>query len=68
MAYKKPDVEIKDKPLLTVGEASSYFSIGVTKLNELISDPNCKFVLRNGGKKLIKKDLLNEFLMNSYGI
>ncbi len=65
MAYKQPEIEIKDKPLLTVGEAASYFGIGIKKLNELISDPNCSFVLHNGGKKLIKKDIFNDYLMKS---
>lgn len=68
MAYKMPNVEIKDKPLLTVGEASSYFGIGVQKLNELISSPDCSFVLHNGGKKLIKKEIFNEFLMSAKSI
>ena len=65
MAYKQPDIDIKDKPLLTIGEAAGYFGIGTKKLNELISEPNCPYVLRNGGKKLIKKDMFNEFLMKS---
>ncbi len=65
MAYKKPEVDIKDRPLLTIGEASSYFGIGIKKLTEIVSEPGCDFVLQSGGKKLIKKDKLNDFLMKS---
>ena len=65
MAYKTVEVDIKDKPLLTINEASKYFGIGTTKLIELVNTPNCPFVLNNGNKKLIKKDIFNEFLMKS---
>ncbi len=65
MSYKNVEVDIKDKPLLTINEASKYFGIGLTKLTELVNAPNCTFVLNNGNKKLIKKDRFNDFLMKS---
>ncbi len=65
MSYKNVEVDIKDKPLLTINEASKYFGIGITKLTELVNAPNCTFVLNNGNKKLIKKDIFNDFLMKS---
>ena len=49
------DIKLKDKPLLTVIEASKYFSIGKNKMNDL-SNKKEELVLWVGGRKLIKKD------------
>ena len=38
-------VKLKDKPMMTISEASEYFGIGVHKLYALSEDPDCKFVL-----------------------
>jgi len=61
-------IEIKDKWILTVEEASAYSSIGVRRLQELLRDPSCKFVLRNGSKKLVKRKEFEEYLDKSYAI
>lgn len=61
------DIKLKDKPLLTVIEASKYFSIGKNKMNDL-SNKKEELVLWVGGRKLIKKDKMLEYLMKEYSI
>ncbi|WP_101773638.1 excisionase [Peptostreptococcus faecalis] len=67
------DVEGKNVPLweksnLTLQEASQYFNIGIHKLRELSEEPDCKFVLFVGKKRLIKKKILEEYLKTIYSI
>lgn len=48
-------VKLKDKPLLTINEASEYFGLGIHKLYALSESPDCNFVLWVGSKRLLKK-------------
>lgn len=41
--------------MLTKQEASAYSHIGLNKLEELLRNPTCTFVLYVGKKKLIKR-------------
>ena len=61
------DIKLKDKPLLTVIEAVKYFGIGNSKMNDL-SNKKEELVLWVGGRKLIKKDKMLEYLMKEYSI
>ena len=58
-------VLVKDKVLLTVREAASYSNIGINKLDSLLREPNCPFVLFVGTKKLVKRKAFEEFLAKS---
>lgn len=58
-------VLVKDKVLLTVREAASYSNIGINKLDSLLREPNCPFVLFVGTKKLVKRKVFEEFLAKS---
>ncbi len=49
-----PKVEIKDKLNLTIREAAIYSNIGINKIEDMVRQPNCPFVLYIGRKKLIK--------------
>ena len=51
----KNEAPVWEKVNLTLDEAASYFGIGVAKLKELTSPPDCSFVLWNGAKRLIKR-------------
>lgn len=58
-----PKVEIKDKILLTVKEASMYSGISETMLRKRISEKNdYDFILMNGTKILIKREKFEQFL------
>ena len=42
------------KMLLSIREAAEYSNIGINKIDELLKQPNCPFVLFVGTKKLVK--------------
>ena len=65
---KRALVPIWKKVLISVDEAAIYTSIGVKKLRKLTEDPDCKFVLWIGSKRMLKRKLLDEFLHNAYFI
>lgn len=65
---EKKEVPIAQKSYLTVEEAAAYFGIGQNKLRDLTKDEDCKFVLWNGGKRLIKRRVLDEHLDKTYSI
>lgn len=64
----KKEVPIWQKSTLTLEEAAAYSGIGICKLRKLTDSEKCKFVLWNGGKRLIKRRLLDEYIDNSYSI
>ena len=62
-------VLIKDKVTLTVTEAAAYSNIGINKLESLLRNPRCPFVLYVGKKKLVKrKEFEKKSLKNLYRI
>ncbi len=68
MLFPEDIVPIWEKSNLTLKEAAAYSGIGVNKLRELSNDERCSFVLWVGGKRLIKRRLLDEFLEKTYSI
>ncbi len=61
----KPTIPISEKIALTVKEASEYSNIGINRLEELLKDPRCKFVLYVGKKKLVKRKEFEQFVSES---
>ncbi len=55
-------VAIKDKMTLTVREAAEYSNIGINKLDSMLREPNCPFVLFVGSKKLVKRKAFETFI------
>ena len=64
----KREIPLWEKSNLTLDEASAYFGIGINKLRELTDERNCRFVLWCGSKRLIKRELLDEYLAKTYSI
>ena len=62
------EVPIWEKSNLTLDEAASYSGICKNKLRDLSNASNCRFVLWNGNKRLIKRRELDKFLSESYSI
>lgn len=62
----KPD--IKDKPTLTIEEASALYNIGEHKLRKISDADNCNFVLYVGRKRLIKRKQFDEYIAKSFSI
>lgn len=63
MAYNRTAVPIPQKLLLSVEEAAEYTGIGTKKIRELMSEPDCDFVLMKGSYALIKRSKFEEFLL-----
>lgn len=48
-------VPIHLKLALSIKEASEYSNIGINKIDAMLKQPNCPFVLYVGSKKLVKR-------------
>ena len=48
-------VPIHLKLTLSIKEASEYSNIGINKIDAMLKQPNCPFVLHVGSKKLVKR-------------
>lgn len=53
---------IDRKMQLSIREAAEYSNIGINKIDELLKQPNCPFVLYVGTKKLVKRRAFEEFI------
>ena len=63
------EVEIKDKVLLTIDEASELFNIGQNKIRNLINlDRNANWLFNVGRRMLIKRSVFEDFVLHSSGI
>jgi excisionase family DNA binding protein len=47
---------------LTIKEAAEYSNIGINKIDTLLKQPNCPFVLFVGTRKLVKRREFEEFI------
>ncbi|MPM01425.1 hypothetical protein SDC9_47665 [bioreactor metagenome] len=62
------EVPIWEKANLTLEEAVIYYNIGINKLRELTSGDDCRFVLWNGNKRLVKRKAMEKYLESVYSI
>ena len=65
------DVPLKDKFNLTIQEAAKYFNIGENKMHRIVNDyldSDYKFVVQNGGRNMIKRQMFEEFLNQTTSI
>lgn len=53
---------IDRKIALTIREAAEYSNIGINKIESMLKQPNCPFVLYVGTKKLVKRKEFEEFI------
>ena len=53
---------IDRKMLLSIRETAEYSNIGINKIDELLKQPNCPFVLYVGTKKLVKRKAFEAFI------
>ena len=54
---------MEDKVLLTIREASKYFNIGEAKLRQFINKhPDDNWWMQIGNRKLIKREMFNDYL------
>ena len=65
------EVPMWKKFLLTVKEASLYFNIGENKMHRIVNDyldSDYKFVVQNGGRNMIKRQMFEEILNQTTSI
>lgn len=53
------------KVTLTIKEAAAYSNIGINKIEELLKQPKCDFVLYVGNKKLVKRKEFEQYISRS---
>ena len=58
-------VPIENKLALTVREAAEYSNIGINRLDRMLREPNCPFVLYVGTKKLVKRKEFEKYISNA---
>ena len=55
-------VPIHLKMTLTIKEAAEYSNIGINKIDTMLKQPNCPFVLFVGTRKLVKRREFEEYI------
>ena len=64
LSRKEPQekVPIHLKMVPTIKEAAEYSSIGINKIDAMLKQPNCPFVLYVGTRKLVKRKEFEEYI------
>ena len=65
MSKAKNPVPIYHKIALTVKKAAELSNIGMNKIDSMLRQPNCPFVLFVGTKKLVKRKEFEQFISNT---
>lgn len=47
---------------MTIKEAAAYSNIGINRIEELLKQPKCDFVLYVGNKKLVKRKEFEQYI------
>ena len=55
-------VPILLKMTLTIKEAAEYSNIGINKIDAMLKQPNCPFVLYVGTRKLVKRREFEDYI------
>ena len=50
---------------MTIKEAATYSNIGINRIEELLKQPKCNFVLYVGNKKLVKRKEFEQYISKS---
>jgi len=62
MNTEKNQVPIHLKITLTIKEAAEYSNIGINRIEQMLKQPNCPFVLYVGTKKLVKRKAFEQYI------
>ena len=68
IAAKALEIPFWLKLTLTIKEAAAYSNIGINKIEELLKQPKCDFVLYVGNKKLVKRKEFEQYISRSLEI
>jgi excisionase family DNA binding protein len=59
---KDENIPIENKYLLTIKEAALYTNIGINKIELMLNEPMCPFVIYVGRKRLVKRKEFENYL------
>ncbi len=64
LTYGKDEIRVPIhlKMTLTIKEAAEYSNIGINKIDTMLKQPNCPFVLFVGTRKLVKRREFEEYI------
>ena len=65
---KRFEIPFWEKMNMTIREAAAYSNIGINKIDELLKQPTCNFVLYVGNKKLVKRREFKQYISESLEI
>lgn len=65
---KKLEVPIWEKVSLTIPEAAAYSNIGINRIDNMLKQPKCDFVLYVGNKKLVKRKEFEQYISKNVEI
>lgn len=59
-------IPVDRKLLLTIKEAAAYSNIGINRIDAMLREDGCPFVLYVGSKKLVKRKEFEEYLSSRF--
>jgi len=62
------EVPIHEKLLLTIKEAAIYSNIGINRIDSMLREEGCPFVLFVGSKKLVKRREFEAYLAERFAV
>ncbi|MBD5449739.1 MAG: DNA-binding protein [Lachnospiraceae bacterium] len=65
---KSERVPIYQKMALTIREAAEYSNIGINKIDDMLKQPGCPFVLYIGKRKLVKRKEFESYISGKVAI
>ena len=61
-------IPISEKLALSIKEAAAYSNIGINKIENMLRQPDCPFVLYVGTKKLVKRPAFEAYINQKLAI
>ena len=68
METKALEIPFWLKVTMTIKEAAAYSNIGINRIENLLKQPKCDFVLYVGNKKLVKRKEFEQYISKSLEI
>lgn len=62
------EVPICEKMLLTIKEAAMYSNIGINRIDSMLREEGCPFVLFVGSRKLVKRQTFEAYITERFAI
>ena len=63
---KQDEVSIQEKLLLTIKEAALYSNIGINRIDAMLREEGCPFVLFVGSRKLVKRREFENYISERF--